>query len=286
MTDIIYDRAAVRENTIWGAFQFNGAFGTLHAEERTILFGLYANTYLHGQSYLNAIEAEDLAKLVDTYTFNMAQLTNDEAKLVLDISAKRYVENIEQQIHEANMVTEERKLDALDDGYDAKEAALSVDREAIITMQGRIIIERDKMEQKVRELEIQTQIEEVNQEMVDLDITREQLRSAQADLDILNAQLEGLNVQLAITEAGFELTNTNLAITDAANDKDEIGVRISEVGIQSSNTDVDIANTELSVSRAAIDGEKIQATIKEVGAQQIGVITAQSKARADRKSVE
>ena len=75
----IYDRQSVREQTIWPVFVFNGPFGTIHEEERTILFGIYANTYLHGYNYLNAITVEDLQRLLDTYNASIAQITNEEA---------------------------------------------------------------------------------------------------------------------------------------------------------------------------------------------------------------
>ena len=51
----VFGRGGAREATIWGAFQFNGPFYDLHTVERTMLFGIYANTYLHGMNYLSEI---------------------------------------------------------------------------------------------------------------------------------------------------------------------------------------------------------------------------------------
>ena len=264
MTDIIYDRAAVRENTIWDAFQFNGPFSTLHAEERTILFGLYANTYLHGKSYLNAIEAEDLAKLVDTYTFNMAQLTNDEAKTVLEISAKRYVEGITQQIHNADIVTRGQKLDSLDAEYDAKTEALDADYAALETQRQKVALAWDKADQKIKDLVARTEIEDVNYQMVDIDISEKELQAARADLAVIEAGLKGLDIQLAITQVGLDITNTDLQITETENEIDEIGIRVSETEVQEAGVDLDITNAGISLSKSVASGEKTKVDIKGV----------------------
>jgi len=83
MTATIYERGMTRERAIWNPFQYNGPFNAAHEIERSILFGLYANTYLYGHAYLQEIEAEDLQRLLDTYNAAIAGITNDEAKLAL-----------------------------------------------------------------------------------------------------------------------------------------------------------------------------------------------------------
>ena len=89
MTDIIYERASAREATIWNPFQYNGPFDAAQEVERTILFGLYANTYLHGHHYLQEIETEDLLRLVGAYNASIARISNDEAQTVLDRKSTR-----------------------------------------------------------------------------------------------------------------------------------------------------------------------------------------------------
>jgi len=264
MTDIIYDRAAVRENTIWDSFQFNGPFGAIQAEERTILFGLYANTYLHGQNYLNEIETEDLAKLVDTYTLNMAQLTNDEAQTVLDIAAKRYVEGITQQIHAADIVTRGQKLDSLDAEYDAKTEALDADYAALETQRQKVALAWDKAAQKIKDLQMRVELETVNQQFVEVDITEQELKAARADLAVIEAGLKGLDIQLAITETGIKITNTNLEITEADSRVDEIGIQVAETEVQESGVDLDITNAGISLSKAEAQGERTKVDTKGV----------------------
>jgi len=264
MTDIIYERGMAREATVWNAFSWNGPFRALHEEERTVLFGLYANTYLHGQTYLKEIETEDLAKLVDQYTLNMARLTNGEAQLVLEIAAKRYVDNVTQQLHEADMLTRGRKLEALDDEYDAKTDALDADYAALQTMRDKVQLAWDQADQKVKDLEMRTELEDVNYQMVEVDITEQELKAARADLAVIEAGLRGLDIQLAITQTGIDITNTDLRITEARNEVDEIGIRVSETEVQESGVDLDITNAGIALSKAEADGEKTKADTKGI----------------------
>ena len=226
MTDIIYQRGAVRENAIWPSFLYNGPFGATAIEERTILFGLYANTYLHGHNYLEAIETEDLARLVDTYTLNMAQLTNDEAQTVLEITAKRYIEKITNQIHAADVVTRGKKLDSLDAEYDARTDALDADYAALETMRQKVQLAWDQAAQKVKDLEMRTELESVNYQLVEVDITEQELKAARADLAVIEATLKGLDIQLAITQTGIDITNTRLQVTETETREAQIDVDI------------------------------------------------------------
>jgi hypothetical protein len=264
MTDIIYQRGAVRENAIWPSFLYNGPFGATAIEERTTLFGLYANTYLHGHNYLEAIETEDLARLVDTYTVNMAQLTNDEAQTVLEITAKRYIEKITNQIHAADVVTREKKLEALDDEYDARTEALDADYAALQTMRDKVQLAWDRADQKIKDLEMRVELEDVAQQLVDVDIAEQRLRAARADLAVITATLKGLDIQLAITQTGIDITNTDLQITQAENEIDMIGIRVSETEVQESGVDLDITNAGISLSKAVAAGEKIKVDISGV----------------------
>lgn len=256
MTDLIYERYGAREAAIWNAFQYNGPFGTIHATERTTLFGLYANTYLHGKTYLNEIETEDLARLVDTYNNNIAMLTNEQAQTVLEIAAKRYVENVTNQIHAADMITRGQKIDALNDEYDAKTDALDADYAALQTQRDKVQLAWDKADQKIKELEMRTEVEAVNYQLVEVDITEQELKAARADLAVVEAGLKGLDIQLAITQTGIDITNTDLQIVEAENRVDEIGIQVSETEVQESGVDLDITNAGISLSKAQAAGER------------------------------
>ena len=272
MTDVIYERAGAREAVIWSAFSYNGPFNSVHAAERTTLFGLYANTYLHGQNYLNEIETEDLARLVDAYNNNMAMLTNDQAQTVLEIAAKRYVEGITQQIHDADMITRDQKIDALNDEYDAKTEALDADYAAIVTKQAEVQLAWDRANQKIKDLEMRTEIEGVNYQLVEVDIAEQELKAARADLAVIEAGLKGLDIQLAITQTGIDITNTCLQITEADNRVDEIGIQVSETEVQESGVDLDITNSGITLSKSQSAGEKIK-----VDSQGIAVRVAETE---------
>ena len=281
MTDIIYQRGAVREVTIWAPFQYNGPFNAVQTVERAIVFGLYANTYLYGHNYLIEIETEDLARIVDTYTIAIAQITNDQAKLALEVAAKWYIDRIDQQIHDQKMITGQKKIDALDDEYDARTAALDADYEAITTKQAEVQLAWDKAAQRVKELEMQVQLETVAQELVDVDILEQQLRAARADLQIIEAGLQGLDIQLAITQTGIDITNTDLQITEAGNEVSEIGIRVTETEVQESELDLDIVNAGIAKTRAEVEGAKIQRDIGEVAVRiaEVGVDIVETGAK-------
>lgn len=261
---IIFDRGRVREAAIWGAFQFNGPFPTLHATERTILFGIYANTYLHGMNYLSEIDSISLAQMIANYDNAIAHLSNEEAQLVIEIVAKRYLETIDLQIHTENMVTGYKKIDALDDEYDVREAALDADREALITKRAEVQLAWDRAAQRIKELETRVELEAVAYQMVDVEITEQELRAAKADLELIEAGLKGLDIQLAITQTGIDITNTDLQITEAGNEVSEIGIRVSETELDESEVDLDIVNAGIGLSKSQADGTKINLDIKRV----------------------
>jgi len=264
MTDIIYERGAVREAIIWPSFQHNGPFNATQEVERAICVGLYANTYLYGHDYLKEIETEDLARLVDTYNSNIAMLTTDEVKTVLEIAAKRYLETITDQIHAEDMVTRQKKIDALDDEYDAREEALDADRAAIATKRAEVQLAWDRAAQKIKELEMGTELEDVAQQLVAVDKTEQQLRAARADLARTEAVLKGLDIQLAITQTGIDLTNTELAKTNAENELEEIGIRKSETEVAESGVDLDITNAGIARSKSIAAGERIKADTRGI----------------------
>ncbi len=264
MTSTIYERGQARESIIWNPFEYNGPFNTVHDAERTIIFGLYANTYLYGHNYLNEIETEDLARLVDNYTVAIAQITNDEAQLALDVAARRYVERIEGQIHDENLITRDKKIDALDDEYDAKTAALDADYEAITTMQAKVQLAWDKATQKIKDLEMRTELEDVAQSLVDVDITEQELRAAKADLAVIEAGLKGLDIQLAITQAGIDQTDTDRQITEAGIKVDEVGIEVSETEVKEFGVDLDITNAGIGLSKSRAAGERIKSDTKGV----------------------
>jgi len=293
MTATIYERGVAREASIWGPFTWNGPFNTDQQVERAIVFGLYANTYLYGHNYLSEIETEDLARLVAAYNAAIAKITNDEAVLVLEIAAKRYLEAIDQQIHDDKMTTRQHRIDSLNDEYDAKTDALAVDQAALVTKQQEVQLAWDKADQRIKELETQIELETLAQSFVDVEILEKELAVARADLKIIEAGLQGLDIQLAITQAGLDYTNTELAITNAENEVSEVAIKLSEIGVQESNVDLDITNAGIATNKAAAQGRRIQADTVGVAVKvantELGVVQAGAdkvKLDADTSKIE
>ena len=264
MTDIIYERGQRRESAIWDAFLWNGPFSAVQETQRTTLFGIYAYTYLQGHNYLQEIETEDLARLVDTYTVNMAQITNERAKLVLDVAAKYYLQNIESLLHIQKQAIREKEIDALDDDITARITALEADQEAITTKQAEVNYARDKTVLKITDLEIQADLEEVKQELIDAEKTEKEIEAARIDLRILEAGIEGLNIQLAVTQAALDIANTELQITNAENEESEMDVRISEVEIRTTEEGIRADNVALDETRSGAEKKRLLSRITEV----------------------
>lgn len=283
MTEIdnIFGRATARESSIWGAFSYNGPFDSVHQEERILIFGLYSGAYLNGQTYLNDITAEDLAKLLDTYTANIAQLTNAEAQLVLEIAAKRYVERLEDQIHQSKIATKESELDALSDEYDARTAALDADYAALETKRKEVALAWTKAHQRVKELETLLELESVHLQEAEIEVTQQELASARADLARIEAVQRGLDIQLAITQTGIDKSNVNLQIVESQNEESEIGIRVSEAAIEGEALDLDADREAVKLERAVVDGERIQSDTKGISVRvsetQVGIAEAEAK---------
>ena len=261
----VFGRGAAREASIWGAFQFNGPFPTLHSVERTILFGIYANTYLHGMNYLSEINDISLTQMIANYDNDIARLENEEAQLVLEIVAKRYLESIDDQIHRYNMDTGYRKIDALNAEYDARTAALAADYAAIVTKQVELQNARDRAAQRISELQTRVLLEGAAQDMVDIEITEQQLKSARADLELIEAGIRGLDIQLAITQTGLDIANIELQIAETETRVDEIGLQVTETELQESGVDLDIISADIDLSKAEVAGSKTQADTRELG---------------------
>lgn len=260
MSEAIYNRAMVREKAIWPSFLY-GMPGV--ESTKVIVFGLYANTYLLGHNYLEDIETEELQRLVDVYNSNMVGLAADEQSLVLEIASKRYLKIIEIQIKNNALVTKTQQLNADEQEYNAKLAALDVDQEALNTKRIQIELERDRAELKNRDLEARIKLEELAQDYVAVEISQKQLEAARAELRVLITALKGLEIQVSIA-------NISLQITQAEVSKSQIDADIAGI-------DARIASKNLSSKRLEIDQAELDAMQYEVDnvvAQRVELIGA------------
>lgn len=248
MSTSIYNRAMVREGTIWPSFLY-GLPNTDIEATKTIIFGLYANTYKHGHNYLEDIEAEELQRLVDIYDASISKLDMEEQSLVLEIAAKRYIKAIEIQIKDAALVTKEQQFAMEDEELTAKIAAFTADEEAIVTKQAQLQLLIDKAVLKNTELETKIAIEQAEQNYIDLEISEKILEASRQELKILLAGLKGLEIQ-------YDITNTSLQIAETEASKSKIEADIAM--IEARTAEKDLAEKRLEVDEAGYDAYKYE----------------------------
>ena len=250
MSELIYSRAQVREQTIWPSFLYGDPFSVIVEADRVIIFGLYSGTYKYGHNYLIDIETEELQRIIDIYNNSMSQLSMEEQNLVIDLAARRYVFNVDMMIAEEQLETKRHKLTADGQGVDAKIAALEVDREELNTVRVRIELAKEIAENEIKKLEAEISLEIVQGEYADLEIAEKQLAAARAELKVLTTALSGLEIQIAIAE-------TSLNIVEAEASKYQYKADIAGI-------DARIAETELTASQLAVDQAELSAMQYEI----------------------
>lgn len=239
MSSEIYNRAMIREQTIWPSFLY-GMPG--NESTKAIIFGLYANTYLLGHNYLEDIETEELQRIIDVYDSNMSELDINEQNLVLEIASKRYLKTIEIQIKDNALITKTQQLNAGEQEYEAKLSALDVDQAALETKRTQIELARDRAELKNKDLEARIQLEQLAQEYVAVEISQKQLEAGKADLKVLLAALRGIEIQLDIANTSY---------------------RIVELEASKSGIEVDIAMAKVRTEENEFSSSKRSGTISE-----------------------
>ncbi len=239
----IYNRAMVRENTIWPSFLY-GLPNTDIEATKAIIFGLYANTYKHGHNYLEDIEAEELQRLVDIYETSISELDMEEQSLVLEIAAKRYIKAIEIQIKDEVLATKTNRFAMEEDELTAKIAAFTADEEAIATKQAQLELLKDKAVIRNTELEAKIVAEQAEQSYVALEISEKILEDSRQELKILLAGLRGLEIQ-------SDITNTSLQIAETEASKSKIGTDIAI--IEARTAEKDLVAKRLEVDEAEFD---------------------------------
>lgn len=250
MTEEIFNRAIVREKAIWPFFLYD----TSEIEStKIIVFGLYANTYLLGHAYLESIETEELQKLVDTYNSSMAELSMHEQNLVLEIASKKYLKVIEIQIKDNALITKTRQLAADDQEYEAKLAALEVDREAVITKQSEVTLAIDRANNKINLLKAKVQLERLAQEYVALEITQKELTESRTQIKLLYAQQKALEIQLNIASIGFQI-----AEAEASKSGVKVGIANYKARTATTNMVTDRLDVATAQAASAVAEEAIQ----------------------------
>jgi len=284
-----FDRSIARESKIWTPFIYSFPFDSTQTIDRTTIFGLYSSAYLNRNKYLLEIETEDLANLLADYNTKMANLTNQEAIVVADIVSRRYVETVEKIIHDKKLETKRMGIEADDDIWDAKLAALASDTAALVTMAERVSSETQKTAAKITEIETYIEIEGIHLSEADIEISEKEIQSARVDLQKLGVTNDVLKIQIDTVKAAQELVDVDLRIARTKVDGAQIDRNINSIDLLDSELRIEqgrtqIAEAELNVAEARVAlaqdrTDEVQAEIDYL----TGTLTEQTEERAAKK---
>lgn len=284
-----FDRSIARESKIWTPFIYSFPFDSTQTIDRTTIFGLYSSAYLNRNKYLLEIETEDLANLLADYNTKMANLTNQEAIVVADIVSRRYVETVEKIIHDKKLETKRMGIEADEDIWDAKLAALASDTAALVTMAERVSSETQKTAAKITEIETYIEIEGIHLSEADIEISEKEIQSARVDLQKLGVTNDVLKIQIDTVKAAQELVDVDLRIARTKVDGAQIDRNINSIDLLDSELRIEqgrtqIAEAELNVAEARVAlaqdrTDEVQAEIDYL----TGTLTEQTEERAAKK---
>jgi hypothetical protein len=264
--DDVLSRSRLREDRMWEPFShcFLGAYDS---GRRTILFGLYANSFENGFAYLVEISTEKLVQLVAEYDLNMAQLDAEQQRSVLEIASKRYLEVLDQLLHDKKMEVKQAQIDAESLEYDAKEAALVADQTALQTLQEKLAQAITKAAAEILILESRISEETIKGQYVDVEVLQKELAVTRTELKTLEAGVRGSEIQLKISETALQLTKLGTdkhavqqKIDQVPGEKSELDAAVIDIdakilhsGTGKGLLDSEIAMIELRTAKAKVD---------------------------------
>lgn len=259
MSNAAFSRSLAREVKAWTPFIHSFPFSANQTADRVTIFGLYANSYLNGHAYLNEIEDEDLANLLEDYNSKVAVLTAQEQMVVADIVSKRYLAGIDKLVHDQKLETKQLEIDQDEALWDAKIAALSSDTAALATMAAKVSSETSKTEARIAELEAYISIEGMNLSQVDIEIVEKEIQSSKLDLEKLNIANEISRIQLQTVNAATELIDldaqmarTKVNIAEVQRSIAKIGLLADDLTIEQAKTSIEEAGIAISTARIAL----------------------------------
>jgi len=258
--DIIL-RGVDREATLWNPIA-DTFISMLDIEQRTILFGLYSNGFQNGFIYLQEISSEKLLQIIAQYDSNMSQLDSDQQKTVLEVASKRYLDSLDQMIHEQKMEELSSKIDATDKEFDAKFEALEADRQAIETLQVKALKAIEETTAKIAILESRIAEEAVNRSEVEISVLEKALSVKKVSLQIIEAGVKGLNIQLEIQNAAVQ--NLDLAVEkhNYQQQADQVPANLKDMEAEGINIDAEVYKS--GTTRSLLDADVAELGIRTV----------------------
>jgi chromosome segregation ATPase len=222
--------------------------------DRAVYYGVYSGAYLHGHSYLVDISYETLAQMVRAFDQNMAALTADEQRVIIDIAAKRYAHDRDMAAKDAALDTKRKKVDLKAAEVDAKMEALEADRAALETKRIELSVAIRKASTRVLELQGRIEEQALETETVEAEIEKQRLLQKRAELDALETAVRALEIQAQIADAAYRL-----AIIDAR--KDELGADIARINLDA--VEVDVRKSQLTADTAHLTVEAAKENLVE-----------------------
>jgi len=264
----IFDTTANIERKVWTPFKYHARLNTNQIIERAIVFGLYSGAYLNGVRYLQAYQEFELVMLLDNYNSQLASLDADRQKTLIDIVAKRYISDVEGMIHIQELNTQRQKIDAENIEWDSKFNALASDRAAIITMQARLESERLKVAARIKTLQAQIMIEEIDQQLQVLAVAEKRLAAVRAESDLARKDIQILEAQIANIKKDIEIIRLDVenrfklnAIAKANLNLLEIDNAVLQKDLDKKSKQLDLVKTDLDVQRVLVEKTLKQAEL-------------------------
>jgi hypothetical protein len=289
MSDSAFARSSAREAKIWKPFIYSFPFGDAQNTERIAVFGLYANAYLNGHAYLQAIEDTELANLLADYNNRIAELTAQERMVVADIVSKRYLTNIDQQIHNQKMTTMQARINMEDALANARYSALAADRAALETMAVKVSAEISKNAARITELEAAIETEGINLNQVEADISEKEIQSLRVDNQKLDTANEILKIQVQTVRTAAELLDIDIQAAKTKVDIAETQRAIAKIGLLADDLTIERAQTETMRAELPVWAARIElAGAKAADAEKelnyiASTLTAQEETAYDNK---
>lgn len=255
----IITRGKIREDFLWSPFSHDPFSGN-----KVELFGLYANTYLYGYTYLEDISGEKLIQIITEYDSNIARLDAEEQVLVIENTAKRYADMVEGQIHKQKMNTRQKEIDATNDEYDAKFFALEEDQLAILTKKEQLSLDIEKANAEIEELKAKIKEESLKQNYVAVDIAETKTKIVQRNLQVLEAGIRGIELQYEIVKTAVEQVDIELENSQTQQKINLVPGEKKEIEASTQNVEADIIRTN--ANKAMVDAEigKIEAETEKI----------------------
>ena len=290
----VFDRGLVRGRSIWPAFQHQvPVLLAAHVADRAVVFGVYSGAYLHGYSYLREITYETLAQMVLAYDQAMAELTADEQRSVIDVTARRYIEDQNLAAKDAALANRERKVAQKASEVDAKIEALESDRQALATKITELEVAQSKANTLIKELEARLEEQTLESAQVEADITRQQLIKQKAELDVIETGIRALEIQSQIADAAYRLAAVGVRKTELEADIGRINLDTAEVEarkaiLQSDIGRIEFDTAEVDVQLASLDSDigRIELESAEVDIKKAGLESDISRIGLDTAEVD